>query len=146
MPSLRAVLALTAVATAAACASGSQGGQSAATPAAPAAPAASAAAATAALAPDFTGDWDFTAQMRDNSVSGTWRLSRTDAGYTGVVASSLGSNVPIRSFSSRGRSFTLTFDIGNDNYSITGTAETPQTINGTLSFRGGMGRLQARRR
>lgn len=142
MSLLRSALALTAALTAAACASGSSGGASAP---APAAPAASTSGRAVAGAVDFTGDWDFTAQMRDASVTGSWRLSLTDAGYTGVVASSLG-NSPIRSFTPRGRSFTLTFEVNNEPYTITGVAETPQLINGSLSFRGGMGRLQARKR
>jgi len=140
---LRSALAVTAAATLAACASGSSGGASAP---APATSAASAAAPTAATAPDFTGDWEFTAQMRDNTVSGSWRLTRTDAGYTGILASSLGPSAQIRSFTSRGRSFTLTFEVGNETYAITGVQETQQTIHGTLNFRGGIGRLQASRR
>lgn len=141
MSLLRSALALTVVATATACASGSSGGG-----AAPAAPAASTTGRTVAGGVDFSGDWDFTAQMRDNTVTGSWRLTRTDAGWTGVVASNLGSPSPIRSFSVRGRAFTLTFEVNNESYTITGVAETAQTANGNLSFRGGMGRLQARRR
>jgi len=142
VPLLRSALALTVVVTAA-CASRSSGGASAP---APASPAASATGRTVAGAVDFSGDWDFTAQMGDNTVTGSWRLTHTDAGWTGVVASSLGSAAPIRSFSPRGRSFTLTFEVNSEPYTITGVAETAQTANGNLSFRGGMGRLQARKR
>jgi hypothetical protein len=142
MPLLPRVLAPALVAALAlACASGSPGAGASAP-----SPAAAATAQTTAGVVDFAGDWEFTAQMRDATVTGDWRLTRTDAGYTGVVASSLGRTSPIRSFSSRGRSFTLTFEVDGEPYTITGTAETPQTANGSLSFRGGMGRLQARRR
>ncbi len=96
---------------------------------------------------DFTGDWDWSAQLRDGTINGAWRLTRNESGrYTGVVMRENANSSPIRSFTVRRRSFTMTVDFDSELYTFQGSLEGTRAVNGTLSFRGGMGRLRAERR
>lgn len=96
---------------------------------------------------DFSGDWDWAAQLRDGTLSGSWRLTIGENGrVTGVVTRSNAPSAPIRSFRVRRRSFTMTVDFEGDLYTFQGTLEGPRSVNGSISYRGGIGRLRAQRR
>lgn len=100
----------------------------------------------------FAGDWEWAVQIQDRQMSGTFRINRSPEGrYTGNVSrqgGSGGSNAPIRSFSIRRRSFTLTAEFDGEIYTFQGTLEgsAGRSVNGTISTRGGMGRLRAEKR
>jgi hypothetical protein len=55
-------------------------------------------------------------------------------------------SMPLASFSPSGRRVTLSFEMNGEPYTISATAETVRTANGTMSYRGGMGRLRAAKR
>ena len=108
----------------------------------------------------YVGDWDFTAELRDSTVEGAWRINYANGRFTGVVALASitphsGASVrpglppsPISSMSVRDhyRNFTLTAYFNNESYVFSGHLDNPRTVTGTLSIRGGIGRLRALKR
>ena len=110
-------------------------------------------AAAAQDSVDFSGDWEWGAQTNDTTMGGVWRINRQpDGRYTGVVTRTGGrptSPAPIRSFNTRGRrGFSMTVDFDGVIYTFQGQLEgnAGRSINGTMNFRGGMGRLRAEKR
>lgn len=118
---------------------------------APAPPAAPAAAATDSV-DLFVGDWEWAAQVQDRQMAGTFRVTKnTETGrYNGVVSrqgGSGGANSPIRSFTVRRRSFTMTAEFDGEIFTFSGQLENNgRAGNGNLNFRGGMGRLRVEKR
>jgi hypothetical protein len=142
---MRALAALPLLALLAACASG--GGSASAPAAAPAASATATAAATAtADSVDFTGDWEFAAQLQGSTLEGVWRATYNNGRYSGIVAVAGKPTMPLASFTPSGRRVTLSFEMNAEIYTIAATAENVRTANGTVTYRGGMGRLRAQKR
>ena len=94
----------------------------------------------------FTGDWDWTANLRDSTVSGAWRVNYANGRFTGVVTRPGMAPQPIKSFTVRGRTFTLTADWNGDMYTFQGTLENPRNASGTFTTRGSLGRLRIQKR
>ena len=100
----------------------------------------------------FIGDWEWAAQLQDAQLTGTFRINKGPEGrYTGVVTRQGlpgNNNAPIRSFTIRRRSFTLTAEFDGEMYTFQGQLEgnARRSVNGTMSTRGGMGRLRAEKR
>jgi hypothetical protein len=111
-----------------------------------------AAAAPAAPAVDsnemFIGEWEFTAQFRDSSVTGLWRINYAGGHFTGTVLMPGVPPSPINSMTVRDhfRNFSLTAYFNGDRFDFSGHLDNPRTVSGTMSTRGGMGRLRAQRR
>jgi hypothetical protein len=118
------------------------------------APAAAAPATPAAPAVDsnelYVGEWDWTAQLRDSSISGLWRISYANGRFTGtVVLATPGmppSPVSAMSVRDHFRNFSLTTYFNGDPFTFSGHLDNPRNVNGTMSTRGGMGRLRAQKR
>jgi hypothetical protein len=124
-----------------------------------------AAAAPAAPAVDsnllWTGDWDFSAQMRDSTYDGVWRINYANGQFTGTVAlvqatanTSGGSMriglppAPVSTMTVRDhfRNFQLTVFFNGESFTFSGHLDNPTRITGSLSTRGGIGRLRAQKR
>lgn len=117
------------------------------------APAPAPAAAPASDSVDFSGDWEWAAQSGDSVIQGVWRVNRApDGRYTGVVTRTgrgQPTPAPIRNFNPRGRrGFSMTVEFDGNMFTFQGQMEgaAGRNINGTVSFRGGMGRLRAEKR
>lgn len=124
-------------------------GASASTALAQAPAAAPAAPAPAAVDSNtlWAGDWDFTMQLRDSTIGGGWRLNYVQSRFSGIVARPGLPPSPIKSFTLRGaRDMTMTVDWNGEIYTFTGHLENPRNITGTISGRGGIGRLRAQKR
>jgi len=95
----------------------------------------------------YVGDWDFSAQTRDSSVSGVWRINYANGRFTGIVARPGQPPSPIRSFTLRDmRNFTLSVDFNSETWTFTGHLDNAHNITGSVSTRGGIGRLRAQKR
>jgi hypothetical protein len=116
------------------------------------APAAAAPAAPAAPAVDsnelWVGEWEFTSQFRDSTVSGLWRINYGGGRFTGMVVIPGVPPSPISAMGVRDhfRNFSLTAYFNGDAFTFSGHLDNPRTVNGTLSTRGGMGRMRAQKR
>lgn len=116
-------------------------------PAPPAPPPAPAASETPDSNLAFVGDWDFSAQSRDRTVEGMFRINYAGGRVTGVVATPGQPPVPIRSFVLRNaRDFSMTCDLNGETWTFTGRLENPRNISGNLSTRGSIGRLRVQKR
>lgn len=124
----------------------------------PAAPAATPAVDSNML---WTGDWDFSAQTRDSTFEGTWRINYSNGQFTGTVAmiqatANMSGNTsrlgfppaPVSAMSVRDhfRNFQLTVYFNGESYTFSGHLDNANRITGSLSSRGGIGRLRAQRR
>lgn len=109
----------------------------------------------------WTGDWDFSAQTRDSTFDGSWRLNYSSGQFTGTVVlaqatSNLGGGTrrtgfppaPVSAMSVRDhfRNFLLTVYFNGEAYTFSGHLDNPNRITGTYSTRGGIGRLRAQKR
>ncbi|MFI5207038.1 MAG: hypothetical protein ACHQU8_03170 [Gemmatimonadales bacterium] len=117
------------------------------------APAAAPPAAAAAPAVDsntlYVGDWVFTAQLRDNTIDGTWRINYANGRFTGVVTiPGEPAPSPISQMSVRDhfRNVRITAYFNSEEYTFTGRLDNPVNINGTLQTRNGIGRMRAQKR
>jgi hypothetical protein len=96
----------------------------------------------------FAGDWDFQIQERDSTIGGGWRVNYVDGRFTGIVARPGVPPSPIKSFVVRPnhRDMTMSVDWNGEEYVFTGHLENARNITGSVSFRGGIGRLRAQKR
>ncbi len=130
-------------------------------PPAPAPPAAPPAAPALDSNMLWTGDWDFSAQMRDSTYDGTWRIIYANGRFTGSVAMSQATSnlsgatyrtglppAPVSAMAVRDhfRSFQLTVYFNSESFTFSGHLDNPTRITGSLSTRGGIGRLRAQKR
>ena len=92
---------------------------------APTSPAQAAApAAPAAPAVDsnllWVGDWDYTAQLRDSTIEGVWRINYTNGRFSGIAQRSGKPPAPISSITVRDhyRNITLTVYFDGESYTF----------------------------
>lgn len=97
----------------------------------------------------FAGDWDFTIQLRDSTIGGGWRLNYVQGRFSGIVARPGVPPSPVKEFTVREnskRDMRLVVDWNGEEYVFTGRLENVRNITGTVSYRGGIGRLRAQKR
>lgn len=109
----------------------------------------------------WTGDWDFSAQMRDSTYEGSWRLNYSNGQFTGTVALGQATSnttggsyriglppAPVSAMTVRDhfRNFQLTVFFNGESFTFSGHLDNPTRISGSLSTRGGIGRLRAQKR
>lgn len=99
-----------------------------------------------AAAVDFSGDWEFSATVRDSVIEGTARIWRTAEGYAGSIQRPGSGSVSLRSFQATASRFVMTSESYGELYTFEGQLNTRTTIVGTLRTRIGFGRLVMRRR
>jgi hypothetical protein len=115
---------------------------------APAAPAAAPAAPAVDSNALWEGDWDFTAQANDSQMDGVWRINDANGRFTGVVAIPGHPPAPISAMTVRDhyRNFSLTAYFNGESYVFSGRLDNPRTVSGTMTIRGGIGRMRAQKR
>ena len=93
----------------------------------------------------WVGEWEYSAQLRDSTIDGLWRINYANGRFTGVVMIPGMPPSPISSMSVRDhfRNFSLTAYFNNDAFTFSGHLDNPRNVTGTLSIRGGIGRLRA---
>ena len=97
--------------------------------------------------PMWVGDWDFTAQLGDQSIQGAFRVNYANEVFSGVVARPGFPVGPIKSFRLRsGREFLMEVEWNGEPYTFSGRLDNPRRISGTVGYRGGIGRLRAEKR
>ncbi|MFI5280349.1 MAG: hypothetical protein ACHQU1_07630 [Gemmatimonadales bacterium] len=109
----------------------------------------------------WTGDWEFSAQMRDSTYDGVWRINYANGQFTGTVALIQATNnttgntyrtglppAPVSAMSVRDhfRNFQLTVYFNSESFTFSGHLDNPTRITGSMSSRGGIGRLRAQKR
>jgi hypothetical protein len=97
----------------------------------------------------YAGDWDFTIQLRDSTIGGGWRLNYVQGRFSGIVARPGVPPSPVKEFTVREnskRDMRLVVDWNGEEYVFTGRLENVRNITGTVSYRGGIGRLRAQKR
>jgi len=96
----------------------------------------------------FIGDWDYTANVNDSQIEGAWRLNYANGRFTGSLVVPNNPPVPVSSVSvsNHFRNISITVYVNGEAYVFAGRLDNPQNINGTLTTRGGVGRMRARRR
>jgi hypothetical protein len=95
----------------------------------------------------WVGDWDFTAQLGDNNVAGTFRVNYANKVFSGVVARPGFPIMPIKSFRLRtGREFIMEVEWNGEPYTFQGRLDNPRRITGSVGYRGGIGRLRVEKR
>jgi hypothetical protein len=95
----------------------------------------------------WVGDWDYTAQLRDSTIEGVWRINYTNGRFSGIAQRSGKPPAPISSISVRDhyRNITLTAYFDGESYTFSGHLDNPRTITGMLTTRG-MARFRAVKR
>ena len=96
----------------------------------------------------WVGDWDFTAQANDAQMDGVWRINYANGRFTGVVAIPGHPPAPISAMTVRDhyRNFSLTAYFNGESYVFSGRLDNPRTVSGTMTIRGGIGRMRAQKR
>ena len=96
----------------------------------------------------WVGEWDYTAQLRDSTVEGLWRINYANGRFTGTVTIPRQPPAPISSMSLRDhyRNMQFTVYFNSEPYVFSGRLDNLRNISGTLTIRGGIGRLRAQKR
>lgn len=95
----------------------------------------------------WVGDWDFTTQLGDQQVAGTFRVNYANQVFSGVIARPGFPVGPIKSFRLRnGREFQMEVEWNGEPYTFSGRLDNARRISGSVGFRGGIGRLRAEKR
>jgi hypothetical protein len=96
----------------------------------------------------YVGEWDFSAQFRDSTINGLWRINYLNGHFNGTVLLPGMPPSPISGMTVRDhfRTVSLSAYFNGEQWSFSGHLDNPRTVSGTMSTRGGMGRLRAQRR